>query len=127
MPLATSDVGADTFSQMSATALMKLIFVARKALLAYLIISALNTSVMSIGRFERGVQLKQRHGDALRRGADDDAVGVKRVSAMAEPSRRNSGFETTSNSTLRRLFFSMISRTKSPVPTGTVDLFTMIL
>ena len=49
------------------------------------------------------------------------------VSVMAEPSRRNSGLETTSKSTARRLLVSMVSRTKSPVPTGTVLLLTMTL
>src|SRR6266545_3688763 len=43
------------------------------------------------------------------------------VSSMAEPSRRNSGFDTTSNSTGRGWWRPMTSRTSSPVPTGTVD------
>ena len=43
---------------------------------------------------------------------------------MAEPSRRNSGLETTSNGTGRFWWRAITSRTKSPVPTGTVDLFT---
>ena len=46
---------------------------------------------------------------------------------MAEPSRRNSGFETTSKLTGRRRLRSMMFRTRSPVPTGTVDLLTMTL
>ena len=46
------------------------------------------------------------------------------VSSMAEPSRRNSGLDTTSNGTGRAWWRSITSRTKSPVPTGTVDLLT---
>ena len=46
------------------------------------------------------------------------------VSSIAQPSRRNSGFETTSNGTRVRWWRSMTWCTKSPVPTGTVDLFT---
>ncbi len=46
------------------------------------------------------------------------------VSSMAEPSRKNSGLETTSNGTRVFWWRSITSRTKSPVPTGTVDLFT---
>jgi hypothetical protein len=49
------------------------------------------------------------------------------VSWMAEPSRRNSGFETTSNSCGSVRCCSIIRRTRSPVPTGTVDLLTTIL
>ena len=46
------------------------------------------------------------------------------VSSIAEPSRRNSGFETTSKGIGRAWCRRITSRTKSPVPTGTVDLFT---
>ena len=48
----------------------------------------------------------------------------RRVSSMAEPSRRNSGLETTSKGMGRGWWRSITSRTNSPVPTGTVDLFT---
>ena len=48
----------------------------------------------------------------------------RRVSSMAEPSRRNSGLDTTSNGTGVFWWRAMTSRTKSPVPTGTVDLLT---
>ncbi len=46
-------------------------------------------------------------------------------SAIAAPSFRNSGFETTSNSTFAPRSASVLSisaRTLSAVPTGTVDL-----
>ena len=46
---------------------------------------------------------------------------------MAEPSRRNSGLETTSKSIGRGWCRVMTSRTSSPVPTGTVDLLTTTL
>ena len=45
-------------------------------------------------------------------------------SPMALPSRRNSGFEATSKSSSGRKPCT-ISRMRSPVPTGTVDLVTM--
>ena len=45
---------------------------------------------------------------------------------MAEPSRRNSGLETTSTSAPGRSA-ATIDSTSPPVPTGTVDLLTTIL
>ena len=47
-------------------------------------------------------------------------------SAMAEPSRRNSGHETTENATGAGWCLRMMSATQSPVPTGTVLLLMMI-
>jgi hypothetical protein len=44
-------------------------------------------------------------------------------SAIAAPSRRNSGFETTAKAASGRVS-RMIRSTSSPVPTGTVDLVT---
>ena len=49
MPSLTSSMDAPTLSQRDAISLMKEILVARKALLAYLIISALVTSVTMKG------------------------------------------------------------------------------
>jgi len=49
MPRATSITSAPRLSQMLAISLMKLILVARKALEAYLIISAVRRSVTTIG------------------------------------------------------------------------------
>src|SRR5437762_2016892 len=49
MPRATSCTSAPTASQRSATSLMKVIFVARKALAAYLISSAVSSVVNTIG------------------------------------------------------------------------------
>ncbi len=48
-------------------------------------------------------------------------------STMAEPSRRNSGHETTLNDTGRVWLEVTMSETQSPVPTGTVDLLTMMI
>ena len=45
---------------------------------------------------------------------------------MAEPSRRNSGQETTQNGMGLGWLRRMMSATQSPVPTGTVDLLTTI-
>ena len=50
---------------------------------------------------ERRVELEQRHRHLLAGRADDDPVGAE-LSSIAEPSRRNSGFETTSKLTGRR-------------------------
>ena len=44
-------------------------------------------------------------------------------SPIAEPSRRNSGFDTMSKSALG-LVSRMMRSTSRPVPTGTVDLVT---
>ena len=46
-------------------------------------------------------------------------------SLIAEPSRKNSGLETTSKFSLL-IFFKMIFLTSFVVPTGTVDLVTII-
>jgi hypothetical protein len=46
-------------------------------------------------------------------------------SSIALPSRKNSGFETTSKRASGFIFF-IIFFTSAPVPTGTVDLFTII-
>ena len=45
-------------------------------------------------------------------------------SSIALPSRKNSGFETTSKRASGFIFF-IIFFTSAPVPTGTVDLFTI--
>ena len=49
IPLATACTSAPVFSHSAAISLMKLILVARKALAAYLIISALSSPVQTIG------------------------------------------------------------------------------
>ena len=53
MPRATSWTSAPTFSQRSAISLMKVILVARKALPAYLVTSAVSMLVNTIGVWMR--------------------------------------------------------------------------
>ena len=53
MPVATSVISAPTRSQMFATSLIKLILVAKKALAAYLIISAEFKSVITTGTVDK--------------------------------------------------------------------------
>ena len=82
MPRATSCTSAPTFSHRSAISLMKVILVARKALAAYLISSAVRRSVKRIGacvEIERPVELAHDLARALVVGADHDAVGMLEV------------------------------------------------
>src|SRR5918995_7280216 len=114
-------MSAPTPSQMAAMALTYDSLVARKALAAYLIVSAEAGSVTITGA-------------ATPMYSDDTLIAAAwsvlpttmrsgwRKSCTAEPSRRNSGFDTT--------FTSGRSRTRSTTrvePTGTVDLFTTTL
>ena len=48
-------------------------------------------------------------------------------SSIAEPSRRNSGLETTENGTLPPVLSRTIPSISLPVPIGTVDLVTTTL
>ena len=82
MPRATSCTSAPTFSQRSAISLMKVILVARNALAAYLISSAVRRSVNRIGvcvEIERAIELAHHLARAPVVGADDDAVGPLEV------------------------------------------------
>src|SRR5688500_16407803 len=113
-------MSAPTASHTAATALMKEIFVARKALAAYLIVSADAGSVTITGA------VIPRYSAETRTAADWSSAPITmrsgwRKSWMAEPSRRNSGFETTATS----LRPSARSTTRVD-PTGTVDLLTTI-
>src|SRR5262249_41675165 len=123
-PFITWVTSAPACSHRLAMALANEILVARKALDAYLIISAEGTSVMIMGR-SRGAYSSSRVMATCWVGAPITIRSGRRVSSMAEPSRRNSGLETTSNGTGVIWLCSMTSRTRSPVPTGTVDLLTM--
>jgi hypothetical protein len=99
MPRTTSRTSAATASHRLARALTKETLVARKAFEAYLIISAVRRSVIttSVGML--------RYSSATRRAA---AASVEPSttrsgflkSSIAEPSRRNSGFDTTAAATL---------------------------
>ena len=98
MPLATRATSAPDRSQIAATVLMKLILVARKALEACLMSSAVARSVASssqpvastIGRYSSASRAAPRSVSVpttIRSGL--------RVSCTAEPSRGNSGLEAT--------------------------------
>ena len=90
-------MSAPTASHTAATALMKEILVARNALAAYLIVSADAGSVTITGA------VIPRYSDATRTAAAWSSAPITmrsglRKSWMAEPSRRNSGFDTTATS-----------------------------
>src|SRR5258706_11654954 len=103
---------------------MKEIFAARNALLAYLIISAVRKSVITIGA--RNGKCNWATLFAASRSNDPITLrcGIMK-SAIAEPSRKNSGQDTTANSIGLGWAFFTISETQSPVPIGTVDLLMM--
>src|SRR3990170_4202895 len=126
MPLATSLMSAPSASQMLAISLMKEILVARKALEAYLIISAVRRSVIRIGA--RSGRWTCATLAAASRSKDPRTVrkGVMK-SAMADPSRKNSGQETTEKGIGLGWWERTMSATQSPVSTGTVDLLTMTI
>ncbi len=73
------DVRARRFSQMLAISLMKEMRVARKALEAYLIISAVRRSVTMIGARSGQVQLRHLLGRIAVERAEHDPVGVHEV------------------------------------------------
>ena len=82
MPRATSCTSAPTFSPRSAISLMKVILVARKALAAYLISSAVRRAGEHDRRLvegQRPVDLAHHLARALVVGADHDAVGELEV------------------------------------------------
>src|SRR5215471_16342039 len=118
MPSTTSLTSAPTASHTAAMALTKLILLARKALEAYLIVSADAGSVTMIGA------VTPMYSAATRTAADWSSLPITmrsglRKSWTAEPSRRNSGFDTTLTSSRPR------TRSTAWVdPTGTVDLLT---
>ncbi len=104
---------------------MNEIFAARKALLAYLIISAVRRSVMTIGARNGKCNCATLFAASLSREPITLRCGLIK-SAMAEPSRRNSGQDTTAKSIGLGCAPFTISATQSPVPIGTVDLLIMI-
>ena len=127
MPLTTWLTSAPAASQRLAISLMKEILVARKALEAYLMISAERHVGDDHRPLERRVELEQRHRHLLVGRADHDAVGAERVldgRALAQELGVRDDVEVDR---AVRWWRAMISRTRSPVPTGTVDLFTTTL
>ena len=82
MPRAISCTSAPTFSARSAISLMKVILVARNALAAYLISSAVRRPVIMIGErveIERAINFRHHFARARIVGADHDAVGMLEV------------------------------------------------
>ena len=119
MPSSTSRTSAPTTSHKLATALTKLSFVARKALEAYLMVSAVAASVTMRGAcVVDATNCPTRAAAAWLLPPTTTRSGC-RLSCTAEPSRKNSGFDTTTTS-------SRPSRrsTNNVDPTGTVDLLT---
>src|SRR5512140_1609396 len=125
MPAATSLTSAPTSSQRSATSFIKEILVARKALLAYLIISAVRKSVMTIGERSGKCNCATLFAASLSSEPITFRCGLIK-SVIAEPSRRNSGQDTTEKLIGLGWARLTISATQSPVPIGTVDLLMMI-
>ena len=120
MPSTTSRTSAPTTSQTLAMALTKLTLVARKALDAYLIVSADAGSVTITGALSAENRAATRPAAAWSSAPITMRSGLRK-SCTAEPSRRNSGFDTTRTSSRR----SACSTTRVD-PTGTVDLLTTI-
>src|SRR5688500_17609599 len=116
MPRITSFTSAPTASQMAATAFTKLSLVARKALHAYLMVSADAGSVTMSGAGT------PTYSEATRTAADWSSAPITtrsgwRKSSTAAPSRRNSGLDTTQTSGR-----PSARSTTLVEPTGTVDL-----
>ena len=128
MPRATSCTSAPSASHSAAISLMKLILVARKALEAYLTSSAVSRPVTTIGTSMRfNGRYSARNRASARSLSTPMTIRSGRMkSAIAAPSRRNSGFEATSKSAFG-LASATIRLTCRAVPTGTVDLSTITL
>ena len=132
IPSRTAATSAPMKSHRLAIWFMKEMRVASMALAAYLVISALRIS-MTIMRF--CLRMKGSYNSFMISAVRTLSVPITTrsgfmKSSMAAPSLRNSGLETTSNSKAapRAANSSLTaSRTLSAVPTGTVDLSTMIL
>ena len=127
MPRATSETSAPTWSQKSATMLTNEIFVARNALAACLMSSAVLMLVMRMGHSKSRAYSSRRSARARFESAPMTIRSGCRKSCTAEPSRKNSGLLATSYSGIppagRRRARSM----PAPVWTGTVLFSTMSL
>ena len=104
---------------------MKVILVAKNALAAYLVISAERSSIKMIGFPWR---TNGAYNLVITSFARSDSVPITTrsgfmKSSTATPSRKNSGFDTTSKSTWALL--AIAAWTNSEVPTGTVLLSMM--
>ena len=104
MPLATVWTSAPSASHRLAISLMKEILVARKEFEAYLMSSAVSSVVTTIGVSSRnsGSWILRRMLAAFLVSAPITMRSGRMKVSIAEPSRRNSGFDATSNSAPRR-------------------------
>ena len=118
MPSRTSRTSAPTASHTLATALTKVTLAARKALDAYLIVSAEAGSVTMTGA-RRALNSSATRAAAAWSSEPMTMRSGWRQSWTAEPSRRNSGLDTTRTSSR-----PSTSSTTRVEPTGTVDLLT---
>ena len=121
MPRATSSTSAPVSSQTLAISLMNEILVARNALAASLIISALAMSVRTSGA-PSGSYSSTTASPAQSPSSPTTTRSGWRKSSSAEPSLRNSGQETYANPALP--CSAKIRLIAAPVPTGTVDFIT---
>ncbi|KKQ79486.1 MAG: hypothetical protein UT01_C0038G0004 [Candidatus Daviesbacteria bacterium GW2011_GWA1_38_7] len=124
IPLAMSVISAPTFSDKLAILFINDILVAKNALEAYLISSELLRSVTTNGHLSFSYIFWTNCAAFLFL----EPITMRSVfakSSIADPSFKNSGLETTSNSPLN-LVLIMFS-TRSLVPTGTVLLITITL
>ena len=118
MPTTTSLTSAPTPSQIAAMALMKLSLVARNAFAAYLMVSADAGSVTITGAPTPSYNDATFSAAAWSSQPTTTRSGLRK-SCTAEPSRKNSGFETTLTSGR-----PITRSTTLALPTGTVDLLT---
>src|SRR5215210_7268734 len=118
MPSRTSRTSAPTASHTLATALAKVTLAARKAFDAYLIVSADAGSVTITGA-RRALNRPATRAAATWSWEPMTMRSGFMLSCTAEPSRRNSGLETTLTSSR-----PSTSSTTRAEPTGTVDLLT---
>src|SRR6266568_4177283 len=118
MPRTTSRTSAPTASQTLAMAFTNETLVARKALDAYLIVSADAGSVTITGAWMPSNSAATRPAVAWSSQPITMRSGWRK-SCTADPSRRNSGFDATVTSSRPRA-----CSTTRVEPTGTVDLLT---
>ncbi len=120
MPVTRSRTFAPTASHRPAIVLMNVSLVARNAFEAYLMSSEVVASVMTAGAPE-SLNNSATRTAASRSSAPTTTRSGLSESATAVPSLRNSGLETTTTSAR-----PTTRSTRPTVPTGTVDLLTMI-
>ena len=121
-PLATTCTSAPSASHTFEISLMNEILVARKQFDEYLMSSAVSSVVMTIGvsiRNSGSCSFLSSSCDFLVSAPMTTRSGRMNVS-MAEPSRRNSGFDATSNSAPRLANFFIHEYRSRAVPTGAV-------